>query len=57
MGLKFWDREENIVRKGDIACNKQFLLFSQCFLHSYIPIVRQNVALCGNGKDQLKLID
>ena len=23
---------ENIVGKGDIACNKQFLLFSQCFL-------------------------
>ena len=23
---------ENIVRKGEIACNKQFLLFSQCFL-------------------------
>ena len=23
---------ENIVRKGEIACTKQFLLFSQCFL-------------------------
>ena len=23
---------ENTVRKGEIACNKQFLLFSQCFL-------------------------
>ena len=23
---------ENIVRKGEIACNKQFLLFSQYFL-------------------------
>ena len=22
---------ENIVRKGEIACNKQFLLSSQCF--------------------------
>ena len=22
----------NIVRKGEIACNKQFLFFSQCFL-------------------------
>ena len=22
---------ENIVRKGEIACYKQFLLFSQCF--------------------------
>ena len=24
---------ENIVRKGEIDCNKQFFLFSQCFLH------------------------
>ena len=24
--------KENIARKGDIACNKQFLLVSQCFL-------------------------
>ena len=23
---------ENIVRKGEIACNKQFFVFSQCFL-------------------------
>ena len=23
---------KNIVRKGEIACNKHFLLFSQCFL-------------------------
>ena len=23
---------ENIVRKGETACNKQFLLFLQCFL-------------------------
>ena len=23
---------ENILRKGEIACNRQFLLFSQCFL-------------------------
>ena len=24
---------ENTVRKGEIACNKQFLLFSECFLY------------------------
>ena len=29
-------RVENIVRKGKIACNKQFLLFSQCFPQLYI---------------------
>ena len=28
---------KNIVRKGEIACNKQFLLFSKCFL-PYIKI-------------------
>ena len=27
---------ENIVRKGEIACFKQFLLFSQCFSQLYI---------------------
>ena len=26
---------ENILRKGEIACNKQFLLFSQCFSSLY----------------------
>ena len=26
---------ENIVRKGEIACNKQFLHFSQCFSTMY----------------------
>ena len=39
---------ENIVKKEEIACNKQFLLFSQCFPQLYI-LVRQNAALCGNG--------
>ena len=34
------------VTKGEIACYKQFLLFSQCFLQL---LVRQNVALSGNG--------
>ena len=27
---------ENIVRQGEIACYKQFLLFSQCFPQLYI---------------------
>ena len=27
---------ENIVRKGKIACYKQFLIFSQCFPQLYI---------------------
>ena len=29
---------ENNVRKGEIACKKQFLLFSQCFL-PYKPLI------------------
>ena len=30
--LKIYIVVENIVRKGEIACNKQFLLLSQSFL-------------------------
>ena len=29
---------ENIVRKGEIACNKQSLLLSQCFLLPYMAL-------------------
>ena len=29
---------ENIVRKGEIACKKQFLFLSQCFLPNMAPI-------------------
>ena len=39
---------ENIVRKGEIACYKQFLLFSHNVFHSYISLVRQNETLSGN---------
>ena len=37
-----------IVRKGEIACYKQFL-FSYYVFHSYICQVRQNAVSCGNG--------
>ena len=30
-GRKFFKRVENTVRKGEIACHEQFLLFLQCF--------------------------
>ena len=30
-GRKFWKLAENTMRKGDIACYEQFLLFPQCF--------------------------
>ena len=45
---------ENIVRKGEIACNKQFLLFSQCFL-PYMGLIfhfkctlKMSSAICSN---------
>ena len=41
MKKKVPDSVNNIVRKGEIACNKVF--------HSYICIVRQNVVLSGDG--------
>ena len=31
MGIQLSDLVENIVGKGEIAGNKQFLLFPQCF--------------------------
>ena len=37
IGIQLSDREENIVRKGEIACYKQFLLFPQCF--QKLPVV------------------
>ena len=36
------------MRKGEIACYKRFLLFSQCFPQLYI-ISASNVVLCGNS--------
>ena len=38
---------ENIVRKGEIACYKQFLLFSKCFPQLYI-FSESKCGLCGN---------
>ena len=35
-GKKVSYRVENIVRKGEIACYKKFLLFLQCFPQLYI---------------------
>ena len=36
-------RAEKIVKKGEIDCYKQYLLFSQCFPQLYIL----NVLICG----------
>ena len=43
---------ENNVGKGEIACNKQFLLFSQCFLPNtvlYFNLDQSKILSCGNG--------
>ena len=37
-----------MVRKGEIACYKQFLLSHNVF-HSYIYLMCQNAVLCGKG--------
>ena len=39
---------EKIVKKREIACYKQFLFFHNVF-HSYISLMLQNAALCGNA--------
>ena len=31
MGIKLSDGIENILGKGEIVCNEQFLFFPQCF--------------------------
>ena len=36
--LKIYITVENIVRKGEMACNKRFRLCSQCFLH-YMTLI------------------
>ena len=46
---------KNIVRKGEIACNKQILLFSQCFSQPYGPYcpfymrLKMSSAICFNS--------
>ena len=43
---------ENIVRKGEIACNKRFLLFTQCFLPYVVTILHFKCTL----KCQLQVV-
>ena len=42
-GIKLSKRVENTVGKGEIACYKQFLLFSQCFQKACLPEVSNGV--------------
>ena len=45
-------KEENIVRKGEIACLQAVSPFSHSVSHSFISLVCQNAVLCGNGLRQ-----
>ena len=36
VGIQLPDLVENIVAKGEIACNEQFLLFPQCFQKLFV---------------------
>ena len=47
-GRKLSTRVKNIVEKGEIARNEQFLLFPQCFKR-LVSKGRQKGSLCGNG--------
>ena len=40
-------RVENIVKRGEIASYKQFLISHNVF-HNYVSLVHQNAAFCGN---------
>ena len=40
------------MRKGEIACDKQFLLFSQCFLQLYI-FSASKCGICDDGLNVL----
>ena len=42
-GIKLSKWVENTVGKGEIACYKQFLLFSQCFQKACFPQVSKGV--------------
>ena len=47
---------ENNVRKREIACYKQFLLFSQCFLQLYI-FSASKCTIVGNGLNKYHKVD
>ena len=56
--VKFSERVENAMGKGEIALNKQFLLFPQCFPKTNVMPTCKNKSLVGKGlisKFQLQL--
>ena len=46
--ISVFDRVENIVRKGEIACTSNFS-FSHNVFKRILSQARQKVSLCGNG--------
>ena len=46
--ITVFDRVENIVEKGEIACTSNFS-FSHNIFKRLLSQTRQNVSLCGNG--------
>ena len=49
-----WGRKH--CEKGEIACNKQFLHSHNVF-HSYISLLCQNAALCGNELNNIEVLN
>ena len=55
MIVSVFDREENIVGKGEIACTSNFS-FSHNVFKRLFSQTRQKVSLCGNGLNYLQLL-
>ena len=66
MIVSSFDRVENIVENGEIACYEQFLLFPQCFQKACFPgaskgvvvweWVKQSTALRDHSSDATPLL-
>ena len=55
MIISVFDRVENIVGKGEIACKSNFS-FSNNVFKRFLSQTRQKVSLCGNGLKEYKSI-
>ena len=53
--ISVFDKVENIVEKGEIACTSNFS-FSHNVFKRLLSQTRQKVSLCGNGFNKAKLI-
>ena len=54
MIISVFDRVQNIVGKGEIACTSNFS-FSHNVFKMLLSQTRQNVSLCGNGLSRERL--